>query len=273
MHLKLQKFDPTSIDNTRTWLVVGRRGSGKSSMIKDFLYHHRRSNPYGVVFSATEEANEAYGSIFPNLYIHNEYNEDVLQKVILNQKKLRRQGSKDGCYVVLDDVLFDKKVMNSKTIRQALYNGRHWGLQLFVVAQYVVDVPSALRSQFDVVVVMMEPSANTRKRINDYWLSALTYKQTNQLLDATTQNYEGLVIVNYRPSTDLSKICFWYKANPNLPPFRCGSTAFWEHAQRNYDDNWEERADAKEAAEKGTVPNAKNKSSTIIITKKKKKKI
>lgn len=270
MQLKLQKFDPCSVDNTRTWLIIGRRGSGKSTMVKDFLYHHRKSNPYGVVFSATEDANEAYSSIFPSLYVHNEYKEDVLKKVIFQQKKLRRQGVKTGCYVILDDVLYDKKVMNSKTIRQALYNGRHWGLQLFVVAQYVVDVPSSLRSQFDCVVVMMEPSANTRKRINEYWLSSLTPKQTNQLLDATTQNYEGLVIVNYRPSTNLSETCFWYKANANLPQFKVGSTAFWEYASAHYDDNWEERADALEAGEGSKKKKSRDDNAVIIIKKKKK---
>ena len=249
VHLKLRKFQPSTVDKTRTWLIVGRRGSGKSSMVLDILYHHRNSCPYAVVFSGTEDANKAYSDCIPPLFIHSKFDEAVLKNVLARQKKLSRQGKKDGCLIILDDVLYDKGAMNNETIKEIALNGRHYNCQLIVCAQYLGDLPMALRGQFDVVVIMREPSQKTRQKIQENWLSSLTLKQTCQLLDNVCQNFEALVVINYLPFNNIDAYCFWYKASLTLPKFRVGASSFWNFASKRFDQQWEDKMDAREQAE------------------------
>jgi|LauGreDrversion4_2_1035121.scaffolds.fasta_scaffold67209_2 hypothetical protein len=52
--------------------MIGKRGTGKSSLVKDLLYYHS-SIPIASVISATEHANRFYGDFVPGIFIHDEY--------------------------------------------------------------------------------------------------------------------------------------------------------------------------------------------------------
>jgi hypothetical protein len=52
-------------------------------------------------------------------------------------------------------------------------------------------------------------------------------------MDACTENYECLVLDNTSKSNDVTNCVFWYKAALRKN-FRCGSSAFWQFHQRNY---------------------------------------
>ena len=77
MSLELKKFDMKSITFKPTEstgpviMLIGKRGTGKTFLVKDLLYYHQ-DVPIGVVISGTEEGNGFYGKIVPKLFIHNE---------------------------------------------------------------------------------------------------------------------------------------------------------------------------------------------------------
>lgn len=54
--LTMRKFDPSTIDHCRIIVMIGKRGTGKSTLVTDILSHHQ-SIPHGIVMSATEESN------------------------------------------------------------------------------------------------------------------------------------------------------------------------------------------------------------------------
>ena len=82
MDIKIRKFDPTSIDPCRVCVFIGRRGTGKSQLVTDILYHQRKI-PIGVVMSRTEESNEHYKEYVPDSFIYGQYEPEVIKKVIL----------------------------------------------------------------------------------------------------------------------------------------------------------------------------------------------
>jgi len=100
MSLNLAKFNPKSIEERRvngagpaTCVFIGKRGTGKSTLVADILYHCRKI-PIGVAISATEDGNAFYSKYVPELFIHSEYKADVVQQVITRQKKVvnKKQG-------------------------------------------------------------------------------------------------------------------------------------------------------------------------------------
>ena len=86
MNLNLRKFDMSSIDDDKVIVLIGKRDTGKSFLCKDLLYYHQ-DIPVGTVISATESANQFYGNMVPPLFIHDEYNEEIVQRVLHRQKK------------------------------------------------------------------------------------------------------------------------------------------------------------------------------------------
>jgi hypothetical protein len=75
MNLDLKKFDMRWItfkpeENKGPVIVlIGRRDTGKSFLVKDLLYHHQ-DIPVGLVISGTEIVNNFYSQIVPKLFIH-----------------------------------------------------------------------------------------------------------------------------------------------------------------------------------------------------------
>ena len=78
MTLELKKFNMNKITfnpNEKKGPVVvliGRRDTGKSFLVRDLLYYHRNI-PIGTVISGTEAGNGFYSSHVPKLFIHEEY--------------------------------------------------------------------------------------------------------------------------------------------------------------------------------------------------------
>ena len=56
MSVNLRKFDMKNIPQDAVAVFIGRRRTGKSTLVRDLLYHHQ-DMPLGTVISGTEESN------------------------------------------------------------------------------------------------------------------------------------------------------------------------------------------------------------------------
>ena len=54
-NLQLKKFDPSKIGDDKVCVFIGKRGTGKSTLVTDIMYH-KRHLPVGIVMSGTEDA-------------------------------------------------------------------------------------------------------------------------------------------------------------------------------------------------------------------------
>ena len=83
MTLELKKFDMRSIsfkpneNKGPVVVLIGRRDTGKSFLVKDLLFNHQ-DIPIGTVISGTESGNNFYSDHVPKLFIHDEYNTCLL---------------------------------------------------------------------------------------------------------------------------------------------------------------------------------------------------
>ena len=96
-----------------TCVFIGKRGTGKSTLVSDILYHCRKI-PMGVAISATEDGNAYYSQFIPDIFIHTEYKSDVINQIITRQKKVVNKSKKDpknDAFVLLDDCMYDKKMI------------------------------------------------------------------------------------------------------------------------------------------------------------------
>lgn len=224
-------------------VFIAKRMSGKSTCVKDIMYH-KRHLPAGVVMSGTEEGNCFYQSFVPDLFIYNEYKSDVIEKVVLRQKALIKQGERNSpAFIILDDCMYDKKFLREKIMRQIFYNGRHWNVFFMLTMQYCMDLSPDLRSNIDYIFVFRENILQNREKIYKNFFGVFpSFEMFNQVMDACTENYECVVLDNTIKSNKIEDVVFWYKARMFSPnSFRVGHSKFWNAHKRMYDPKHDER--------------------------------
>ena len=69
------------ITEDKVVVLIGKRDTGKSFLCKDILYRHKNI-PVGQVISGTEGANQFYSKIIPKLFIHDEFDTQIVQNMI-----------------------------------------------------------------------------------------------------------------------------------------------------------------------------------------------
>lgn len=244
MNLKLRKFDPSTIGDNRVIVFIGKRGTGKTTLITDLLFH-KRFIPAGVVMSGTEEGNGHYGQMVPDSFIYPDFDRDVLEKIVNRQRKLVKSRDKldTRTFVLLDDCMYDKKITREKCMRSIFMNGRHFNILLMLSMQYCMDMPPDLRSNVDYVFVLRENILSVREKIYKSFFGIFPNLDTfNQVLTACTENFECLVLDNTSKSNAIEDCVFWYKAKIH-PPFRVGSEKFWTFHNRSYNPRYEDDDD------------------------------
>ena len=90
MKLKIRKFDMKTMPPDAVVLLVGKRGTGKSTLLKDIMFHMRDQLHCGVAFSPTEDSVEGadgLSSYVPAPLIHDCYKPQVVEKLLNYQKK------------------------------------------------------------------------------------------------------------------------------------------------------------------------------------------
>ena len=162
-------------------VFIGKRGTGKSTLVTDILYH-KKHLPAGIVMSATEEGNHHYKQYVPDLFIYGDYEREAIERVLERQKKLISANKGTGSFILLDDCMYDRKFMKDICIRQCFMNGRHWKLFFMLTMQYCMDLGPALRGQIDYVFALRETCHKTRRKLYDNFFGCIkTFKRFDEI--------------------------------------------------------------------------------------------
>lgn len=246
-NLELKKFNMNDISDDKVVVLIGKRETGKSFLVRDLLYHNQ-DIPCGTIISGTEGSNRFYSKIFPSLFIHGEYRPELIhnflkrQKLVLNEKD--KQLSKNGesnidprAIIILDDCLYDSSWTKDKNIRCLFMNGRHYKVMFLITMQFSLGIPPQLRTNVDFVFILRESYISNRKRLYDSYAGMFpSFDMFCQVMDQCTENYECLVINNNAKSNKIEDMVFWYKAEAR-PEFKLGDPIFWKHHNDNFNED------------------------------------
>lgn len=245
MNFNIKKFNMSIIrdrcaqDSRKAPMIVliGKRDTGKSFLVKDILANTRDCFPVGTVISGSEVASPFFQEMVPSKLIHDKYNPGIVTSAIKRQMmvKQQRNGQLRGggsnvdtrAFLILDDCLYDKTWMNEESTRYVFMNGRHIDMATLITMQYPLGVPPNLRTNIDFVFILRETVLNNRKRIYDNYAGMFpTFQMFCQFMDQCTENYECLVICNGIQSNRLEDQVFWYKASEH-PQFKMCDESLW----------------------------------------------
>jgi len=258
MNIQLKKFKPENMPDDKVCVFIGKRGTGKSTLVTDILYA-KRHIPVGIVMSATEEGNHHYKKFVPDLFIYGDYDRDAIERVLDRQKKIVSSTSKtnSSAFILLDDCMYDRRFMKDVCIRQCFMNGRHWKLFFMLTMQYCMDLSPDLRANVDYVFILRENVIQNREKLYKSFFGIFpTFEMFNQVMTSCTENYECLVLDNTSKSNKIQDCVFWYKAKPR-ENFKIGSPQIWNFHKNNYN-----------SAHDPTSKTPQHQKTTVRVTKK-----
>ena len=96
MTLELKRFDMRQIsfkaheNKGPVVVLIGRRDTGKSFLVRDLLYY-QQDIPIGTVISGTEAGNSFYSDHIPKVFIHDEYSSGIIENILKRQKQCMKQ--------------------------------------------------------------------------------------------------------------------------------------------------------------------------------------
>lgn len=247
MDFKIKKFnmetivERCSIDSHKSPMIVliGKKDTGKSFLVKDILANTQSCFPIGTVISGTEVANPFFQDMVPSKLIHDKYKPDIVMNAIKRQLSIkqtrehekRTRGGHSNldprAFLILDDCLYDASWIREESTRYVFMNGRHIDMVTLITMQYPLGVTPNLRTNIDFVFILRETGIGNRRRIYENFAGMFpTFEMFCQFMDQCTENYECLVICNGVQSNKLEDQVFWYKASAH-PPFKMCDDSLW----------------------------------------------
>jgi len=273
--LNFKQFQLSQMVENPAIVMIAKRGSGKSWICRSILKHFR-DVPIGLVIAPTEKmANPAFYSEFvPDLYIHYEYNSDLISKLLIRQdhmiEKQKQKAAKGKhidprAFLLMDDCLSTKGTwMKDQTITELLFNGRHYRVMYILTMQFPLGITPELRGNFDYVFLLKDSNFSNQKRLYDHYAGMFpNFESFRQVFNELTKDFGSLVISNRGSQADIFDQVFWYKAN-NEKVGLIGCKQYIKFHQNNYDENWRQK---KKTIGINDIYGKKSNDNTIKITK------
>lgn len=243
---QIVEFDLKKMVKDPAIVMIAKRGSGKSWVTRDIIFHYRHI-PGGVVIAPTDRMSSFYKFFFPDLYIHYDIKETILKKILVRQSMMieketekKKQGKKmdPSGILIMDDCLSKKKSWaKDENITEILMNGRHYRLTYILTMQTPLGITPDLRLNFDYVFLLKEDSAINKKKLWDNYASVFhTLMAFEKVFDECTKDFCSMVIDNRKPANDIQEKVFWFKAKERK--FSFGSKTFVGLHHKYYDKNF-----------------------------------
>lgn len=219
--------------------VIGKPGSGKSVLIKSILWAKKHIFPCGVFCSGSEENKADLQEYIPNIFIHNEYSEQIIKNFQQRQKFAKKHLKNPWAVCLLDDCTDDPKIFNSEVQHGIIKRGRHWNCLYIISLQYGLDLKSGVRNSIDGTFILREPSLKVRKTLWENFASIIPdFKVFCTIMDRLTEDYTAVFINNRVQTNKLEDCVFYYRANKAvLDNFKFGSSEIWKFHNNRYESN------------------------------------
>lgn len=227
--LSMHRLPIDDLKEHRIHLMIGRRGTGKTFLLRDIIYHMRKRFDYGVAFTPTEDSAKMFGEFIPPSCIYDSFKPEVLETLMQIQRdRIQSSGTAPSLFVIMDDCMYDKAVLRCKPIRDLFLNGRHQKVTLLIVAQYLMDLGPDLRGNVDYCFCLQDTVMGNRMKLWRHFFSVYeSYADFSRAMTGATEDHKCIVLDNTSGSSELQRTVFWYQAAPELPKFYVSRRSFW----------------------------------------------
>lgn len=219
--MSIQNFDLDSIVDHSKHLIIGKRQSGKSWLIRSMISHLSQNKKITkfIVF-APNKFDQFYEEFIPRENIYFELKNDLIKNILEKQRQdYNTKGKQDNICIVLDDCFgYHGGCTIDETISELLFNGRHYCITTILSMQYPLGIKPELRCNFDYVHLFADDSISNQKRVYEQWIGVLPNFETfRQFFFQLTNDYGSMCIVKRGPMNSISNGIRYHKASDVRP--------------------------------------------------------
>lgn len=267
----IKEFDPMIMKDwpAFTALFLGRRGTGKSVLLRDFLYKTRANYGQCHVFSTTAHLQKDLFDYVPKLNIHKGFMIDEIQRLYDEQERACAEASEtiEGkesvpiLLLVFDDIISDPNVRHCALYDSIYTLGRHVRIAMITLSQEFMGaagIKKVCRANLDLVVSFFPTNYGDRKGAVEQYLSTTVDRKIGMELinDITLRPYTAIAMLVRKSDIDYSKYVFTYKADEktvdNPVPFMIGNETISAKSKEKIMSTWNAQK-LGYLASKGTV--------------------
>ena len=220
MHVKdIKEFDLSTVPEFFSMVINGVRRSGKSRVL-DWMINKmgsigHKSFKFDEVYllSSTAGQQDDVFNFVDDEHIIDELSDDKIRAVLDKREKIFMQYKQNperydqpaNALIIIDDLITDKNNKNifyNKPIAETYFKGRHLGLSVVILTQYLKSLPPLIRSNTDICICFRDLRKSNRDCIiSEYMLYSddkEKEKEARQLLeDLTSERYTAVCINRY----------------------------------------------------------------------------
>lgn len=224
-------------------IILGSRDCGKSNTLYYMLYRMRELLHTCVFFCSSESSDSVMEGMIPDCFIYPQIDTECLMRIrnrferihtTFKKKQKMPQNCKTADVLILfDDVLHDKKGLNSEEFERAILSGRHDGEGMWGLIQYAPKFPKEKRHQIDYLFLQQFKTDGELEYIYKEFASAVVpnYEEFKALMNIYTRNYGTLVL---KMKGDPPNI--WYMRaldKKKMPKFRLDAGTMFQMAEEH----------------------------------------
>lgn len=207
-------------NQTNFVVLFGAPASGKSFLIRDLVYHFRSTANLIVVLTCSK-FNSFFQSFIPAQYVHDGFNIEVVEKLLVVAKELKKLESGNRILLVLDDL--QNSLWTHPTMLMLINVHRHYNIDVIISAQYVKALTPNIRSNATLCFIFKQTDKNAIEGIYDSFNYGMDKTEFIAMLSQVVREPYRVLVVNKlnkdQPFSSFraSERKFMYKAHVNEP--------------------------------------------------------
>lgn len=182
--------------------IVAKRKAGKSVLTSYLLQQYHKLFSKIIIISGTESVNGFYQKLeFINKqFIRTDWDESFVNSLMKNLEKInagKTKKDKDMKHVllILDDIMSSFDTHSSKAFKLLFTRGRHYGLTVITIQQYITQIPPTARNNCDYIFTSQGNSESLELLSTTYRFGNLTKDEFKKLYLDSTNDY-GFLLIN-----------------------------------------------------------------------------
>lgn len=235
----VQYFDLSMMAPDCTFLIYGKRGSGKTVLLQNIMAHMAPHFSFGVAFAPTYDSIKMFEESIPKVFVSRPnvlYLEQFCKLAKEESEMAKEKGETPRrSFILCDDCAARAKTpkddfYKSAPMEETFLNGRHDDIMCGVITQHIHKAPTYMRGNSDYVFVYYDSNRKNQDKIYDYWCGMMSKKEFKEVYEMCTENYGCLVIDLKQAATsrDWHNCIFWLRADKKIPPFRMCDNDFFK---------------------------------------------
>lgn len=230
-----------NLENCASIAILGKRRTGKTTWAKYILQFLKHKIQRFVAICGNKENASEWKRIIHPLY--------VIPKNIEYLKRLRDyQDNKVSTFtdenqdipskyyicIIIDDCGCDRSFMHHSIMKDILSNGRHYGITIILLCQYLNQMHAENRDQLDYIGLLHTSNQRNIHKLHEEYVNIVDRRTFKYVLNACTSEKGMCWIDNTRTPSELSDVLYFKTLNHDIEIDKIGGEDIRQYGNNHY---------------------------------------